>query len=752
MRPRLPIPRTSFVGRVAELEEIGRLLATGAVITLTGPGGSGKTRIALEAAQRLPDDFLDQPWWVDLASLGSGELVAGAVATAIGLRGRPGVELVDEIVETIGDSRRLLVLDNCEHLIEACASLCETLVTRCYGLAVLATSRTPLRIPGENVLAVPTLRIEDEAVQLFVDRARSANAGFALGPANEDDVRAICRRLDGIPLAIELAATWAAVMSPSELLPLLDRRFAVLTTGTRGASERQRTLWSAIDWSHELLGSDERILFRRLSVFAGTFTREAAVQVCSDDALPEASILNNLASLCSASMVVADAPPAGATRYRLLESLRAYGLERLGEAGENEAFQDRHLEYFARTAEEAFDRRMRGGPISAIEILEPDRDNIRAALDWGLERDPERAIGLAATLVEDLRRSLFEFGEMRRRLQDLLTQTSVETPRHAWALIAAGYMALAAAADDEAIGHLTDGIHLFRQLADRSGEAWAHLALGHMRWIVGDTRGASAELRLSETLHSELGNRFGRYRARLRAAMAEASDPALQPAAREDLQDAIQEAREVGDTFGAGLAHSWVGFIDVGSGAEGSARAHFLEALRLLADDSLYALPLFGLAACCAVTDPERSLRLIGAGDALQPRGLTKPHALAAIVNGYQDRATALVGEEAGARAYAAGCAMSREEAIALAWSGEETAAPRGGRAMNPGGLTQREGEIARLVADGLTNREIAESLTLSVRTVETHVDRILTKLGFHNRTRLASWVREQTKIRSSVT
>lgn len=354
--PRLPMPRTTFIGRAHELEEIRRQLATGAVVTLTGPGGSGKTRLALETARRPPAGFIDDPWWVDLASLGSGELVTGAVAMAIGLRGRGAGSVLDEIIAAVGDSRRLLVLDNCEHVVEACALLCETLITRCYGLAVLATSRTPLRISGESVVSVPVLRIDDEAVQLFVDRARSANAGFALGPSNETDVREICRKLDGIPLAIELAATWAAVMSPSELLPLLDRRFAVLTTGIRGASPRQRTLWSAIDWSHELLDPSERTLFRRLSVFAGSFTREAVEQVCSDKVLPGASILRNLASLCAASMVVVEAAPAGVTRYRLLESLRAYGLERLTDAGEHEEFHERHLRYFTGLAE-ATDRK-----------------------------------------------------------------------------------------------------------------------------------------------------------------------------------------------------------------------------------------------------------------------------------------------------------------------------------------------------------------------------------------------------------
>jgi len=743
--PRLPIPRTSFVGRAAELEEIGRLLATGAVVTLTGPGGSGKTRLALEAAQRQPDVFLEQPWWVDLASLASGDLVAGAVATAIGLRGRPGVELVDEIVETIGDGRRLLVLDNCEHLIEACASLCETLVTRCYGLAVLATSRIPLRIPGENVLAVPTLRIEDEAVQLFADRARSASAGFTLGPANEPDVREICRRLDGIPLAIELAATWAAVMSPSELLPLLDRRFTVLTTGSRGAAERQRTLWSAIDWSHELLGPDERILFRRLSVFAGSFTREAAEQVCSDQAIPAELILSNLASLSTASMVAADAPPAGATRYRLLESLRAYGLERLGEAGEQEALHARHLNYFTSLAEAAFDRRMQGGLRSAIELLEPDRDNVRAAIDWGLERDPESALGLAAALVEDLRNSLFTFSEMRPRLQALLGRTSPNTLRYAWALLALGYTAFTAALDEEAVQAFSESIHLFEQFGDRCGEAWARIALGNAYWAIGDLPGSTRELRLSEEIHRQLGNRLGRNRASLRAAIAGAFDRELQPAVRQELEGAIQQGRELGDTFGEGMAQQWVGLIDLTSGKKSSARSHFLAAIPLLENDSVVSVSLFGLAGCCLDTDPERSLRLIGAGEALSPRrGLPKPPVLAEVVEEYRPRASARVGDERAASLFAEGFAMSRDEAIALALSPEKEPGPDAARRVHPGGLTQRESEIARLVSNGLTNREIADSLTLSVRTVETHVDRILTKLGFHNRTRLASWVREQ--------
>jgi predicted ATPase/DNA-binding CsgD family transcriptional regulator len=742
--PRLPIPRTSFIGRAAELDQIRNLLATGAVVTLTGPAGSGKTRLALEAARRSRADF-DQPWWVDLAPLGSGDLVAGAVATAIGLRGRAGVDLFGDIVSTIGDQRRLVILDNCEHLVEACASLCEALVTHCYGLTVLATSRTPLRIAAENVLPVPPLAIEDEALQLFVDRARSSNAGFVLGPANESVIGEICRRLDGIPLAIELAAAWAAVMSPSELLPLLDRRFEVLKRGSRSASERQRTLRSAIDWSYELLPPDERTLFRRLCVFAGSFTIQAAERVCSDQTLPSASILENLANLCAASMVVAGAPVAGMTRYRILESIRAYGLERLADAGEQEAFQDRHLGYFTGVAEAAFMERMSGGPRSAIELLEPDRDNVRAAIDWGLERDPESALGLSAALVEDLRHSLFTFSELRPRLQALLPRTSHNTARHAWALLAFGYTAFTAAIDEEAVQAFSESIHLFQRLGDRCGEAWGRIALGNAYWAIGDLPASTRELRLSEEIHKQLGNRLGRNRASLRAAIAGAFDPALQPAVRQELESAIQESRELGDRFGAGMAHQWVGLIDLTAGDKALARSHFLEAIPLLENDSVVSVSLFGLAGCCLDTDPERSLRLIGAGEALQPRrGLPKPPVLAEVIEEYQPQATARVGEERAASLYAQGFAMSRDDAIALALSPEEPRRSAGRRGEGPGALTLREREIAGLVSKGLTNQQIADSLFLSVRTVETHVDHILRKLGFHNRTRLASWVREE--------
>jgi predicted ATPase len=467
----LPRSRTSFVGRAGELDLIGDLLAAGHLVTLTGPGGSGKTRLALEAGRRHAGLYPDGCVLVELAGVSSPAAVAPAVAGSLGVRGRAGEELPEEIAEALGDHRILLLLDNCEHLLDACAGLAGMLMSRCEGLGILATSRTPLRIDGERVLRVPRLRIDEEALPLFVDRAQAAGAALCLDESNHRHLAAICRRLDGIPLAIELAATWVAVMSPAELLPLLDRRFDVLGGGTRGAAEHQRTLRATVDWSHELLGAEERVLFRRLSVFAGSFTREAAEAVCGDQAGGAVPMLPTLAALCGSSMVVAESAGAGTTRYRLLETLRVYGLERLRAAGEEDTFRARYLHYLTELAERAYGERMRGGPRSVVEVLQVERDNVRAALEWGRDHDPGAALGLAGTLVEDVRRSLFGFREMRQLLTDLLARVPEATQRRARALFAAGQTATAAAEDAEALELVTASSQLSERLGDRWGEA-----------------------------------------------------------------------------------------------------------------------------------------------------------------------------------------------------------------------------------------------------------------------------------------
>jgi predicted ATPase/DNA-binding CsgD family transcriptional regulator len=745
----LPRSRTSFVGRARELDLIGELLAAGHPVTLTGPGGSGKTRLALEAGRRHAGLFPDGCVLVELAGVRSPAAVAPAVAGSIGVRGRAGEDLPKEIAEALGDHRILLLLDNCEHLPDACADLASMLMSRCEGLGILATSRMPLRIDGERVLGVPPLRTDEEALPLFVDRAQAAAAGFCLDESNHRHLVAICRRLDGIPLAIELAATWVAVMTPAELLPLLDRRFEVLGGGTRGAAEHQRTLRATVDWSHELLGSEEKALFRRLSVFAGSFTREAAEAVCADQAGGDATILPTLAALCGSSMVLAESAGAGTTRYRLLETLRAYGLERLRAAGEEETFRVRHLLYLTDLAERAYAERMRGGPRSVVEVLQAERDNVRAALEWGREHDPGAALGLAGTLVEDVRRSLFGFREMRQLLTDLLACAPEATQRRARALFAAGQMALAGAEDAEALELVTASCHLSEQLDDRWGEAWAHLALGMCAWLNEDLPTALEQYRRSEVLHAQLGNRFGAYRARVRGAMARASASPPPAGSLAELSALAVEGQEVGDPFGTGLALSWLGMLVLARGAGGAtdaACAHFLASIEVLrpSGDPVIAVPLAGLAVCFVGVDADLALRLLGAADAhFRTQGLRKPPGVQRFIEDGLARATLRRGERDARAAYAAGAGLSFDEAVALASAG-----PGARPAVRPhrrlGELTEREAEVARLVAAGLTNREIAESLVLSVRTVETHVDRILTKVGLHNRSRLAVWLQEQ--------
>lgn len=592
---------------------------------------------------------------------------------------------------------------------------------------------------------MPPLLIEDEAVRLFADRARAVRRNFALDAANRELVAEVCRRLDGLPLAIELAVHWIEVLSPSELLPLLDRRFQILWGGARTAPERQQTLRAAVDWSYELLSPQERLLFQRLSVFAGGFTLAAVEHVCSDQDLPASDVVAHLAALCSSSMVEAAPPAAGQTRFRLLETLREYGQERLVEAGEADAFRDRHLSYYGGLAEAAFAARMGGGRRSVAEVLDWDRDNVREALAWGERRDPERTFVVAGTLVEDLRMSLLSFGEIRERLEQLRPRVTARTPGRAYALLAAGIMAFAAAADDEARQRYGESCDLFEALCAPGGEAWARIALGQLKWGIGDFAGASRELRAAERLHTELGNALGRHRARLRAAMAEMHDPALRPAARAALDEAIEQGPDLGDPFGAGLARAWRGMIDAMAGDLDGAGDHFRGAIPLLAKDPLVAVPLFGLALCWVDRDPQRAMRLLAAGDALQPRtGLPKPYALELIARECDRRARLAMDDALADAAFAEGRAMSRADALVLALSTVETPAAPTATDGGVGALTAREAQIARLVAEGLTNRQIAGTFTLSVRTVETHVDRCLTKLGFHSRARLASWVREQ--------
>ena len=397
----LPIQLTSFVGRADELAAVERLIRSERLVTLTGMGGAGKTRLAAQAAAELADHWPDGVWWVDLGPATDPALVAELTASTIGVMVEPVGGPRRALSLQLRDRRVLVCLDNCEHLLEASAGLVETMLRTCTEVSVLATSREPLGVAGEMVWRVPSLQ-EEEAVALFVDRASRVRPWFTLDPTNEEAVRTLCRRLDGIPLAVELAAAWLRTLTPAQIAAGLDDRFALLVRGPRGAARRQQTLAASMDWSHDLLDETDRVVFRRLGAFKGGFTLDAARAVCADGQggpVAEAEVLSALGRLVDKSLVVVD-EHGGEARYRLLETIRQYAVDRLDAAGEHDAARERHLDHFLALGE-ATEPELEGPDQDAsLDRVEAEHDNFRAALDWGLAlQDPERGRRLAASLV-----------------------------------------------------------------------------------------------------------------------------------------------------------------------------------------------------------------------------------------------------------------------------------------------------------------------------------------------------------------
>jgi predicted ATPase/class 3 adenylate cyclase len=390
---RLPAQLTSFVGRQRQIADVRALLAGNRLVTLTGAGGSGKTRLAVQVAGDLGDDVC----YVDLAPITDPDLVPVAVARALGLPDQPGRSTMDSVVRFVGDRRLLMVLDNCEHLLDASADFIEALLGACPCVTLLATSREPIGLAGEVTWRVPSLSLDDEAIELFTDRARRVRPEFAITDDDAATVMEICKRLDGMPLAIELAAARTRALSLDEILDSLHDRFRLLTGGSRRAVRRQQSLGASVDWSHALLTEPERILFRRLAAFMGGFDLAAAQIVCSGDALPRHQILDQLALLVDKSLVVAETA-GGRTRYRLLETLRQYALEKLGESGEADAVRDAHCEYYTSMGAD-LDAVMPVGHGPLLARAEIEIDNLRAAFAWSLEHhEIERALELVSSL------------------------------------------------------------------------------------------------------------------------------------------------------------------------------------------------------------------------------------------------------------------------------------------------------------------------------------------------------------------
>jgi predicted ATPase/class 3 adenylate cyclase len=401
----LPVQLTTFIGRERELEEARSRLASARLLTLIGPGGTGKTRLALQLAAELLPSFADGVWAAELAPLTDPALVVQTVASVFGLREQLGMPVLELLIDFLREKELLLVVDNCEHLVDACAQLVEQLLHACPGLKIAASSREALGIAGETVYRVPSLSLPDpafltrailaqsESVQLFVERASAANPRFALNDHNASAIAQICRRLDGIPLALELAAARLTVFSPEQVAARLDDRFRLLTGGSRTALPRQQTLRALIDWSYDLLSEPERSLFRRLSVFAGGCTFDAIESVCS-----QLDVLDLLTQLVNKSLVAVE-EDAGESRYRLLETVRQYARDKLVELGEAEEARGAHFDFFLKLIQTAGPKLETSEALRWVDRLEAEHDNIRAALEWGMENNLEGVLQAIPSLV-----------------------------------------------------------------------------------------------------------------------------------------------------------------------------------------------------------------------------------------------------------------------------------------------------------------------------------------------------------------
>jgi predicted ATPase/DNA-binding NarL/FixJ family response regulator len=749
----LPARASSFIGRLSEVEALTQLLRTRRLVTICGLAGMGKTRLAVEVVDRLPGDVAAGVRFVGLSALSDGRLLSNEMAARLGVVERPDEPVATTLARHLDAGQVLLVLDNCEHLVDDCARLVQSLLVNCPDLRVLATSLQPLRVSGEVVWRIPPLSVpvgrgepgDSDAVRLFEARARLVRPSFTVGPANAAFVGSLCRRLEGIPLAIELAASRMATMSVADVMARLDDRLRLLAADAGEAVPRHRTLHAALDWGHQLLDDRERRLFRRLAVFAGGFELTTAEVVCSGAGLEPGDVSALVLDLAERSLVQLETGRRGPDRYRLLESIRQFAAERLHESGEGFAIRQRHASWYLALAERAEGEERGMDQDGWLTRLETDLDNIRAALEWFRRRDTGAALAMATAL------SWFwvtrgHFAEGRGWLESALAAAGAHLPGQARGLLGAARVAFWQGDYPAAYWYCEAAVAMFDQPADAVDRCWALTLLGSIFGYQGE---------------------YEQGRRRFQEALEIAADDVLRMEALVGLGEMLLQAGDVG---GARECLDEVERLTRGPDAPRGRAALLLALAATLEDDGPAALGhaarglaifhhlgnRYGAAAVldtmAAVAvggdDPVRALRLCGAASALRettrsqlaPRWRDILHAVVI------DPARAAAGERADA-AWAAGRAMGFEEAVRYAMEGQTVASepaadPQPAEEARPAavaGLTRRELEVAELVAQGLTNRQIAERLVIAERTVEGHVERVRNKLNVRSRTQVAA-------------
>ena len=768
----LPRPLTSFIGREREVATVVDHLRRDDVrlLTLTGPGGVGKTRLAIQVAQAVAADFPDGVWFVALASVHDPTLVASTISHTLRIEGTGSRPTANGISAYLTQRHAMLILDNFEHVLEA-GPLITDLLAACPTLTVLVTSRAVLRLSGEHDMVVPPLASVDperlpplgrlgeaEAVRLFRERASAANPDFVLTDANIADVATLCIRLDGLPLAIELAAARVRALSPQAMLRLLDQRLRLLTGGARDQPTRLRSLRDTIAWSYDLLTPEEQVLFRRLAVFVGGCTVAAAEAVVSgpdDDALDP---FENIVSLVDKSLLRQETGVDGEPRFTMLETIREFALEQLAVHGEETATRKRHAAYYLALAEQAAPDPPGGRMLEQwLWVLEAEHPNLRAVLTWLAEQgEPETCLRLACFLGQFWFHHM-HLSEGRRWVEQALAQAdAASADLRAEALWRAGLLANYQGDEERAISLLEGGLALSRELGDTWVTPLGLLMLG----IVAEDQGRYAQaaplLEEARTVAEQLGHQFVTpYALGHLAVVAYGQGDWSRALALGEEALHLAHARE--DSWAAGVALRCLALTASERGDFMGAASHLIETLAvdlaqgyresIMKDYAYFAVLAAGRGqmneACQLFGASEALLEAFGGALAL-PESATYARAASA--------ARTVLGDDAFAAVWAAGRALSLEEAATVARAVAAAAMMPNPTTSPPDvatrhGLTPREFEVLRLVAAGRSNAQIAHTLSISPRTVTTHLTKIFTKLRVSSRTGAVAAARRRNLV-----
>jgi len=732
------------------------------VVTLVGSGGVGKTRLALRAVEEARTTYRDGCWVVSLADLVDADLLSAAVAEALGLQVTDRPWRVDTLADQLAERTALLVLDNCEHLVATVAELVVGLRARCTNLTFLLTSRRPLRLGGESVIPVPPLSHPDhatvatpesiahyEAVSLFLDRAASARSDFVLTPDNAPAVAELCRELEGVPLAIELAAARIGVLSAEEIGGRLAERLAVLNAGYRDAEARHQTLRACVEWSYDLCTPEEQTFWARSSVFAGGYDLEGVAAVCGADDLPAAGVLDLVSELVDQSVVLAEVTATGHTRYRMLTDIRQFGLERAEKNGELQGIQQRHARWYDELVSR-FDRDACGPhQIDWLHRLRLEQANLRTAIAHHARALDEAAVAVSVARQLDLYWSASGLLDEARHWLEIGLASGTGTPQErALAMAVAARFAVLQHDRRRARELIDEGVATSADDPRALGLLLVPAAMLSV-WEGNPTAAAEQADRAVALLRAESpwpGELLALFVAGVCHGFA--GDP-VEAADRH--RQCIARADEVGEQHMKALAVAGLGEQELAGGHLQEASALFAQALALkqqLGDRMGMAVALDSLGrVAIAEGRGERAASLLGAAEGVwDVVGMSEtgnPFAFAPSRSDGLQQARGLLGKQRFRELFRRGSRLSMDDAVRFALDAEVDEGPRPARA-EPSPLTKREREVADLVAEGLSNPQIAARLVISVRTAQGHVENILRKLGFSSRSKIATWVTQR--------